>query len=425
MGIRARGQSAPGTPLAAAPVQAPTGSNSFAGVNTTPPPAPVNGSGTNILASLQGAQNQANAANAQRYTQGLGVLSNTATTANNQTAQGYNNIQQGGSQAQAAIQQAINNSNTFGQTALTQVQQQLQNAQGSSLQSAVGRGLGNTTITDSLAAQNQRTANLATENIQEQQANRLSALNLNQANQYASTGSQLAGQSNQQASTTSRGGTDVAGFISGANNNAPNVGQYAQLMQAAGSANAASQAQSALQQQTAAGNLASFTGNTAAQQAAGKASAAATNSANAAQPTFFGASSGGAGGSGGAGASGGYGGGTGGSISSAVGGAGGSGGGGAAGATGASYAGAAQPAPSSNQVSTPANPNPLQWNGNTLSNTGQSSSIQGAGGTQVTPLPDASSSAGPNAMVPVGGGASIPYSQWAQLTPAQQRQLQA
>jgi hypothetical protein len=206
---------------------------------SAPAPVQYGGSGSSLstsgaggisiadaIAQAQQGQNAANLANNQRYTQGLGVLTGSASTAANQLAGGS-------TQAQDYISQAIANSNQYGNTARTQLGQQLQDNQGQSAQSAVSRGLTNTTIADSMKALNQRTYNRGAEQINEDVANRMSGLNLNQAQ----TATQFA---QAKASQTSQSGNSIAGFIAARNDNAPSIGEYASLVQGAADQPAAS-----------------------------------------------------------------------------------------------------------------------------------------------------------------------------------------
>jgi hypothetical protein len=155
-----------------------------------------------IASAVQSGTDQANAANQQRYGQGLGVLTNGATSAQNY------------------IQSAITNSDKVGQSARDRVGVNLQNAQGNTLQSAVSRGLGNTTILDSLQRGNARDAETANQSIDEQLADRKSSLNLQQA-----------GQANQ-------GANSIAGFIAARNDVAPDLGLYSSLAQKAAASTA-------------------------------------------------------------------------------------------------------------------------------------------------------------------------------------------
>lgn len=187
--------------MARSPKQAAKAPLTYNGVNLTAP-SPVNVPSfsldpNSIASAVQSSQNQANQANQARYNQGLGVLTGGANS-----AQGY-------------ISQALANSNKIGQAARTRVGQNLQNAQGSTTQSAVSRGIGNTTILDALQRGNSKDAENANQQIDEQIADRASNLNLQQANQ------------------SNQGANSIAGFIAARNDNGPDLSTYANLARAA------------------------------------------------------------------------------------------------------------------------------------------------------------------------------------------------
>lgn len=150
-----------------------------------------------IANSLTTATNQANAANNQRYGQGLGVLTG-----------GFNN-------ANGYISQALNNTNNMGNTARQQVADQYQNNKGQVAQDSASRGLGNTTIRDSMNSMAQRTFNQADNSIAEQVANQQN---------------QLYGQ---QAQLATQGAGAVSNWIGQRNDQAPDLGQYTGLIQQA------------------------------------------------------------------------------------------------------------------------------------------------------------------------------------------------
>lgn len=211
---------------------------SYGGVNLTPP-APVQakpvvaGSIQSAIDSAQQGQNAANTANNQRYTQGLGVLSNTGNQANQFAAQGQQQLGAGEQSAQGFIQNAIQNNAGFGTAARARVQQELQEAQGKTAQSAVSRGLGNTTVVDALQRGNSRDAETQNQAIDEAAANRASALNLQQANTATTFAGQKANQSNAQGNSARAGGNDIASFIAARNDVAPNVNDLSGLVQGA------------------------------------------------------------------------------------------------------------------------------------------------------------------------------------------------
>lgn len=175
-------------------VKPPSAGLSYGGVDLTSP-APVKlpkftTDPNSIASAVQSGTDQANAANQVRYNQGLGVLSG------------------GANSAQNYITQAITNSDKVGGQARERVGMDLANAQGRTAQSAVSRGIGNTTILDSLQRGNTKDAEFANQGIDEQMANRKSALNLQQANQ------------------ANQGAGSIAGFIANRNDIAPDLSTY-------------------------------------------------------------------------------------------------------------------------------------------------------------------------------------------------------
>lgn len=139
-----------------------------------------------IANALTTSTNQANAANNQRYGQGLGVLTG-----------GY--------------QQAMQNAQQFGNTSRQNLNTQLQNNLGQVAQNSVSRGLGNTTIQDSMKAQAQRTYDQSMTGVNEAVAQ-------------------------QQAGLLTGGAGAVSNWIGQRNDQAPDLGQYTGLIQQALSA---------------------------------------------------------------------------------------------------------------------------------------------------------------------------------------------
>lgn len=190
----ARPQPAPGT-------VAPT----FNGINLASPapkPLPAVSGAFNITDAInqaQTGQNQANAANALRYNQGLSVLGS------------------GMDQSRNFISQALQASQGLGQTAYSRIGEQEQSRIGGAQQDAISRGLNNTTIAMTMQAGAQRDAERARQDVDEQVANRRIGINL-------------------QASGNERSGAgEIANFIAGRNDLAPSLGEYAGLVQGAAS----------------------------------------------------------------------------------------------------------------------------------------------------------------------------------------------
>jgi hypothetical protein len=184
---------------------APTSPLAYNGVNITPPTpgsTPLYTPGGNIssyIQSLQKSQDEANQANQQRYQQGLGVLSS------------------GMDASRGAISDALSASQGIGTQAYNRINEGESAANAHSLQSSINRGLGNTTIQDSLYRGNARTAEDARQGVDEQLANRRINLNLSKAQ-------------------NERGGAgDIANFISARNDTGPDAGLLAGLVQGAAS----------------------------------------------------------------------------------------------------------------------------------------------------------------------------------------------
>ncbi len=173
----------------------------YGGADITPPPAvqapTIAGNPTieQAIAAAQGGQNAANSANATRYGQGLNVLA-------------------GGAGSSAGfIQNALDASSAIGRQALNRANENEVNRTAEAQQGAISRGLGNTTIANSLVEKARRTSADERLGIQEAQANRQSQLNLAQA-----------GNAQQNAG-------NIASFIGNRNDVGPSVGEYAGLVQ--------------------------------------------------------------------------------------------------------------------------------------------------------------------------------------------------
>jgi hypothetical protein len=136
-----------------------------------------------ISAAVANATNQANNANNQRYSQGLNVLTG-----------GFNSALAGMDSYGTKEKQALKNQLAFNN--------------GKSEQDAISRGLGNSTVRSGLLAQNQRTFNEGMTGVNENVARDRNAL--------------LTG-----------GAGSIASFIANRNDNAPDLGMFAGLMQQA------------------------------------------------------------------------------------------------------------------------------------------------------------------------------------------------
>jgi hypothetical protein len=181
----------------------------YNGVNLSPPDPiqykPYTGgfSITDAINLAQTGQNQANNANNQRYGQGLNVLS-----------KGYN-------QGAGFISGALNDIKNVGASQLADINQREKSGIADVQQSAIGRGIGNTTVMDTMSAIPQRSAELARLSLADQQAQSRSNIRLQQA-----------GQAN-------AGANSISNFIANRNDIAPSIGDYAGLVSAASQAQAA------------------------------------------------------------------------------------------------------------------------------------------------------------------------------------------
>ncbi len=177
----------------------------YGGVNITPPApikSPIYNPGSSIsnyISQLSTAQNAANQANNQRYGQGLGVLS-----------QGYG-------QGAQYLQNAADNTANIGKTEQQQIDIAKQQGLGGVVQNTVSRGLNNTTIQDALKSGVNRTADLAT-----------TANNESIARQQNAVMEQQAAQANQ-------GAQGIAGYIAQRSDKAPDQSAMAALVQGAAS----------------------------------------------------------------------------------------------------------------------------------------------------------------------------------------------
>lgn len=180
---------------AAAPV--PTAYGQTLTTPASPAPVPLPGLNSALSSALTASQNQANNANNQRYGQGLGVLAGGQTT------------QQG--DITAAMGSVANNT----QAQQTLLGENLQAAQGKATQSATSRGLGDTTIANTMQDLPTRQYNDA-------------------MNQLAGQQSQItAGLQTQAGQAAAQGSGTIANYIAGRTDAGPNTGQYAQLAQQA------------------------------------------------------------------------------------------------------------------------------------------------------------------------------------------------
>lgn len=224
---------------AAAPPQKPI--NAF-GTNLTPP-SPISysmsgnlGNISNVISQVNAGQNQANAANNQRYAQQLGVLTNASQGQLGNLGSALGSVQQGYYNAAASLGSSLGNDQTVYNNEALRATQDAQKASSNASQSAVSRGLTNTTIMDSMQDQVQRAKNDAMTNIASAKAQSDNTVYQNLANIYANGGNAAAGVQSQLANAYAQGGGAIANAIGARNDVGPNIGDYAGLIQGASAA---------------------------------------------------------------------------------------------------------------------------------------------------------------------------------------------
>jgi hypothetical protein len=228
--------------LAISPTVAPKApALSYGGTNITPPPAfqypmpkdPTNLSIADAIGTVQKGQNAANAANTQRYGQGLGVLAGGMGGANNAAQSALDVTQTGVGGANTDFQSAIAAAAGIGEQAKTEAKRVGQQEMGNAVQSATNRGLGNTTITDALQGEVSRRTAANLGNIAESQGKLQSDLLMRTGQQKAAGAGQTAQAFGNLGSTKASGAGQIAGFIGARNDVAPSLGEYAPLVSAA------------------------------------------------------------------------------------------------------------------------------------------------------------------------------------------------
>lgn len=192
------------------------------GVNLTPP-APISysvptniGDISSILKSVNKAQNDANVANNQRYDQMLGVLSNGNTQARNDLSSGYQS-------ALGDLSGSLANNNTVFSNEQNRAIQDAMKASAQATNSGISRGLGNTTIMNSMQDQVQRAKNDAFSQIAANKAQADNAVYKNISDIHQNQANSLANQSMQ-------GSNSIANAIQSRNDVGPSISDYASLI---------------------------------------------------------------------------------------------------------------------------------------------------------------------------------------------------
>jgi hypothetical protein len=185
------------------------------------------------MGAAQKGQNAANAANTQRYGQGLGVLAGGMGGANTAAQSALETTQAGVGGANVDFQAALAAATGIGEQAKTEAQRVGQQEMGNAVQSATNRGLGNTTITDALQGEVSRRTAANLGNIAESQGKLQSDLLMRTGQQKAAGAGQTAQAFGNLGSTKASGAGQIAGFIGARNDVAPSLGEYAPLVSAA------------------------------------------------------------------------------------------------------------------------------------------------------------------------------------------------
>ncbi len=172
---------------------------------------PLSGAGGN---TLQSAQDAANRANDLRYGQGLGVLTG------------------GQDAATGLIGKALADTKGMGAAQYRQIERTREKDLAGDTQSAISRGLGNTTILEGMQNESRRRAQDAT-------------INVDSAVQQARNNLLL-----QQAQQQSRGAGNIADFIAARNDIQPDISQFAALQAQASAARPLSSGGSAVTQES-------------------------------------------------------------------------------------------------------------------------------------------------------------------------------
>jgi len=214
---------------------------SYGGTNITPPkpfqyPMPKNPTNLSIadaIGTVQKGQNAANAANTQRYGQGLGVLAGGMGGANNAAQSALETTKAGVGGANADFQAAIAAATGIGEQAKIEAQRVGQQEMGNAVQSATNRGLGNTTITDALQGEVSRRTAANLGNIAESQGKLQSDLLMRTGQQKAAGAGQTAQAYGNLGSAKASGAGQIANFIGARNDVAPSLGEYAPLIASA------------------------------------------------------------------------------------------------------------------------------------------------------------------------------------------------
>jgi hypothetical protein len=212
------------------------------GVNLTPP-SPISyaaparpGDISSVIGSVTQAQNQANQANNLRYGQQLGVLNAGANGANLNAQGAITAATQGYNAATANLGSSLSNNNAIWANDKARLDRDAQAASAAAQQSAISRGLGNTTIVDSLNTGVQRTKQEGYANAESNKASLDNGVYQNLANLNAAKGSNLANLYNSAGQTYAQGAGAIGNAIAGRNDVGPSLADYASLIQGASAA---------------------------------------------------------------------------------------------------------------------------------------------------------------------------------------------
>lgn len=192
------------------------------GVNLTPPnpikySVPSNpGDIKSVMTSVNQAQNDANTANNDRYKQQLGVLTGAYGTGGEQLSQGYTS-------ALNDLSGSLANNNTVFSNEQSRAIQDANKASAAATNSGIARGLGNTTIQNSMQDQVQRAKNDALAQVAANKATSDNAVYKNISDIHQNQGNALSGLS-------VNGGQTISNTIGARNDVGPNISDYASLV---------------------------------------------------------------------------------------------------------------------------------------------------------------------------------------------------
>ena len=209
------------------------------GVNLTPPNPVMNAMPTNpgsissVITAANSAQNQANVANNTRYQQMLQLLGQGANYNNQAQNQAITSLGTNYNSAIGSLGNSLANNQTVFNTANAQTALDAQKAAANAQQSGVSRGLGNTTIADTMQNQVQQSKNLSDTQNAAAKASQDNAVYQNIANIYQNQGNATSAAVSRAGQDYASGAGTIANAVGARNDVAPDLSQYASLINAA------------------------------------------------------------------------------------------------------------------------------------------------------------------------------------------------